>query len=95
MILSFREWAQGGQFTKKFVRIDGKVIIITGASCSIGRETALELARRGGRIYLACKNREEGEEVRQLIVQETGSDHVFSRLLDLASYDSIRSFVRK
>lgn len=71
------------------------MVILTGASCSLGRQTALEIARRGGRIYLACKNREEGEEVRQLIVQETGSNHVFSRLLDLASFDSIRNFVRK
>lgn len=95
MFCLFREWAQGGQFTKKFVRIDGKVIIITGCKSGVGKETAIELARRGGRIYLACRTREEGEEVRQEIIAETGNGSVYNRLLDLASFESIRNFVRR
>jgi hypothetical protein len=31
-------------------RVDGKVIIITGANSGIGRETAMDLARRGGKV---------------------------------------------
>lgn len=31
-----KRWAQGGQFHKNDVRIDGKVVIVTGANVGIG-----------------------------------------------------------
>jgi NADPH:quinone reductase-like Zn-dependent oxidoreductase len=37
-------------------RLDGKTIIITGANTGIGKETAIDLALRGGRIILACRH---------------------------------------
>lgn len=53
-------WSQGGQFKKDDIRLDGKVVVITGANTGIGRETALDLAKRGGRIYLACRDLAKG-----------------------------------
>lgn len=37
-------------------RLEGKTIIITGASAGIGKETALDLSHRGARVILACRN---------------------------------------
>ncbi|KZS87491.1 NAD(P)-binding protein [Sistotremastrum niveocremeum HHB9708] len=36
--------------------LHGKVIIVTGASSGVGKYTALHLARKGAKIYLACRN---------------------------------------
>jgi len=95
LIYFARQWAQGGQFTKNNVRIDGKVVIITGANTGIGKETALDLAKRGGRIYLACRDTKKADATTSEIIQETGNKNVFTRSLDLSSFASIRKFVEE
>ncbi len=41
------------------MRVDGRTVIITGASSGIGRETAREFARRRAQVVLASRNREK------------------------------------
>jgi ribitol 2-dehydrogenase len=38
--------------------LDGKVVIVTGASSGIGRATALAISRQGARVVLAARDRE-------------------------------------
>lgn len=75
------------------VRIDGKVVIVTGCNTGIGKETALEMAKRGGRVYMACRDYQRCEVARLDIVKESGNANVFNRKLDLSSQNSIREFV--
>lgn len=82
---------QGGKFTKQ-TNETGKVFIITGANTGIGKETALEIAKRGGTVYLACRNMNRCEKARQEIIKETNNQKVFARELDLSSLESIRKF---
>lgn len=86
---------KGKQFTNDSVRIDGKVVIVTGANTGIGKETALELAKRGGRIYMACRDLQRSEVARLEIVRESGNQNVSVLRLDLSSMDSVREFAKR
>jgi retinol dehydrogenase 13 len=85
---------QGGVFKNK-IRADNKVVIITGSNTGIGKETAMEMARRGAHVYMACRDMTRCEEARKEIVLETRNKHVYCRQLDLASLDSIKQFAKK
>lgn len=71
-------------------RIDGKNCLVTGASSGLGFALAVELARRGGRVIMACRSHipEAGEKVKQ----KSGSGLVVMRYLDLADIKSIHAF---
>lgn len=84
---------QGEKFRRP-VLADGKVIIITGGNTGIGKETALELAKRKATIYLACRDMTKCEETRKSIILETRNRNVHCRELDLASFQSIKEFVQ-
>lgn len=73
-------------------RIPGRTVIVTGATSGIGKETAKELAHRGARVILACRNMPLCEEVRQHITEVTYNKNVQCQKLDLASMKSIRAF---
>lgn len=79
----------------KDVRIDNKVVIVTGANTGIGKETALAMAERGAKVYLACRDPVKCDATRQEIIYRTGNQNVFNRTLDLASFKSIRKFVKE
>jgi NAD(P)-dependent dehydrogenase (short-subunit alcohol dehydrogenase family) len=85
---------QGGKYKKKN-RVDGKVVIITGCNTGVGKETALELAKRGAKVYMACRDLQRGEEARKEIFAITKNPNLFTRELDLASLDSVRRFSKK
>ena len=73
-------------------RMDGKTVIVTGANTGIGKETALDLAKRGARVIMACRDLKKGETALNDIVEKTGSKNVVLKQLDLASLKSIREF---
>src|SRR5215207_5453208 len=52
--------------------IRGKVALITGSSKRIGRETAVELARRGARVAIHYRSDESGARETLRLAQEAG-----------------------
>jgi len=71
--------------------LGGRTFLVTGGNTGIGRATALELARRGGRVYIACRSASKGEAAVAAIRASTGNDSVWVLPLDLADLDSVRS----
>ncbi|XP_062274832.1 dehydrogenase/reductase SDR family member 13-like [Scomber scombrus] len=74
------------------MRLAGKTAIVTGSNTGIGRTTALDLAKRGARVILACRNKEKAEAAAFDIRRESGNTQVVFMQLDLASFKSVRSF---
>lgn len=64
------------------VRIDGKTCLVTGANSGLGKAAAVELAKRGGNMVLAC--RPGHAETRDEIMRLSGSETVEMLEVDLA-----------
>ncbi|XP_013188071.2 retinol dehydrogenase 14 [Amyelois transitella] len=77
---------------KERTKMDGKTVIITGCTSGIGKETAKELARRGARVIMACRNMDAAEKLKQQIIDATRNTEIIAKKLDLSSFASIRSF---
>jgi retinol dehydrogenase-13 len=85
---------QGERF-KKPIYAEGKVFIVTGANTGIGKETSRDLARRRATVYMCCRDLHKCEEARREIILATRNKNVYCRELDLASFSSIKNFVKR
>lgn len=77
------------------VDLSGKVIIITGSSDGIGKETAKTLASKGAHIVFACRSENKTKEVMNEIQKETGNSKLTFIHLDLSDLNSIVKFVEE
>ncbi len=73
----------------------GRTAIVTGANSGLGFATALELARHGAEVLLACRDTVKGEEALRAITARAPGARVQAAALDLASLDSIASFAER
>ncbi|NXB02844.1 RDH12 dehydrogenase, partial [Cnemophilus loriae] len=83
-----------GERCKSTARLEGKVVIITGANTGIGKETARDLAQRG-KVIMGCRDIPKAEAAASEIRAETGNQQVIVKKLDLADTKSIREFAEK
>ena len=93
--LTKRFYFNGGRFHDRTIKLEGKTVIITGASAGIGKYTALDLAKRGARVIMACRDVAKASKVADEIRSQSGNGNVFVVQLDLASLDSVRAFATK
>ena len=86
-----KKYIAGGACTSK-TTMAGKTVIVTGANAGIGKATAIDMAHRGARVIMACRDLKRGEAALKDIVEETGSKEIVLKQLDLASLKSVRKF---
>jgi short-subunit dehydrogenase len=67
--------------------IEGKKILITGASSGIGLEAALKIGEAGGEVLLVSRTREKLDEVAKQVEEKGGTAHVHAA--DLSDLDDI------
>ncbi|XP_061573779.1 retinol dehydrogenase 12 [Cololabis saira] len=92
--VALRKWIAGG-VCRSTIRLDGKTVVITGANTGIGKETCRDLARRGARVILACRDLTRAEQAAEEIRSSTGNGNVLVRHLDLSSLYSVRTFAQE
>jgi NAD(P)-dependent dehydrogenase (short-subunit alcohol dehydrogenase family) len=68
-------------------RLDGRTVVITGATSGIGRAAAIHLARAGAQVVMGVRNTQRGEEVAR---EMEGRGEV--RHLDLTDLNTVRAF---
>jgi NAD(P)-dependent dehydrogenase (short-subunit alcohol dehydrogenase family) len=69
----------------------GKVVVITGSTLGIGKETAVGLATLGATTVLACRNQEKAAAAAAEVKQRSGNDEVHLVALDLADLSSVQA----
>eukprot|EP01117_Protostelium_nocturnum_P019196 TRINITY_DN825_c0_g1_i1.p1 TRINITY_DN825_c0_g1~~TRINITY_DN825_c0_g1_i1.p1 ORF type:complete len:330 (-),score=117.77 TRINITY_DN825_c0_g1_i1:22-1011(-) len=72
--------------------LNGTVALVTGGNSGIGRETCVELAKKGARVYMGSRNPERAVEALEDIKKRAGDDaQVFFLKMDLEDLKSIKS----
>jgi NAD(P)-dependent dehydrogenase (short-subunit alcohol dehydrogenase family) len=75
--------------------LSGKTIIVTGANSGIGKAAAIQLAKLGAHVVMACRSPERGAQALADVRLMSSSDKVELMLVDLASQSSIRRFTEQ
>ena len=74
-------------------RLDGKIVLITGAAGNLGSEMARRFAREGASLILTGRTKDRIEAAREALIAETGmpADHVATAVLDGGDPASVRA----
>lgn len=72
-----------------------KIIIITGGNSGIGKAAAIQLAKYGATVVMACRSKERGAQALAEVRQAADSPQVYLMQVDLSSQESIRHFARE
>lgn len=84
------EFTEGGS-----PRLDGKTVIITGATSGIGYAVAVALARRGAAVHFLARDQGRAERARHAIAAASGAASISYGLADLEDLNSLHAFARQ
>jgi NAD(P)-dependent dehydrogenase (short-subunit alcohol dehydrogenase family) len=74
------------------MNLSGKTVIVTGSNTGIGYETALDLYKKGAKVYVACRNQEKALNAIERMKADGGTGELVYEQLDLASLRSVKAF---
>ncbi len=73
-------------------RMDGKVVLITGATSGLGLAAAEAFAGLGATLWLAVRNRERGERAQAQILERQADAEIHIALCDVSRIGAVRRF---
>ena len=79
--------------TAQIPALQGKTVLITGANSGIGYQAALELARHGAHVLLACRSQQKSEQALARLLSEAPGSSAELVLLDVSLLADVRRFV--
>lgn len=71
--------------------LDGRVILVTGATSGLGKAAAHQLARCGATLILNGRTEEKNERVGAEIVEATGNDAISTAAADMGDLEQVRA----
>lgn len=74
-------------------RLDGKVVLITGASSGIGNDFALTVAEAGARVVVGARRKQKLDDLVNTINQRCGETRAIALSLDVRNVQSCKFFV--
>jgi NAD(P)-dependent dehydrogenase (short-subunit alcohol dehydrogenase family) len=76
-------------------RMDGKVVLVTGATSGLGRAAAEGFARLGATVWLLARDAQRGERARAAVAELCDDGEARLGLCDLADLESVRRFAAR
>lgn len=70
-----------------------KTVIITGGNSGIGREAAFQIAAKGHRVILACRNEDAAKKTVEAIIENTHNSEVHYMVVDLSLISQVKTFI--
>ncbi|MDK3018614.1 SDR family oxidoreductase [Pseudodonghicola flavimaris] len=69
--------------------VEGKIVVVTGASSGLGAETARYLVRAGAKVALGARRKDKLD----ALVEELGADNAFAAQVDVTDREALAAFV--
>jgi NAD(P)-dependent dehydrogenase (short-subunit alcohol dehydrogenase family) len=67
-----------------------KIVLITGSTDGIGKQTALELAQKGATVLIHCRDLKKGKVVVDEIIQQTTNSNIDLFISDFSSLKQVK-----
>ncbi|MBT8040018.1 MAG: SDR family NAD(P)-dependent oxidoreductase [Xanthomonadales bacterium] len=87
-------WRKRGWTADNF-SMEGRTVIVTGATSGLGLSAARSLAKLGARVVLVGRNPEKGERARQDVIAGSGNEDVSLQLADLGLMSEVRDLAAR
>jgi NAD(P)-dependent dehydrogenase (short-subunit alcohol dehydrogenase family) len=72
-----------------------KTCLVTGGNAGIGKAAAIQIAEKGFRVLIGCRNEERGKKALEDIRSFSGNPEVYLVVVDLSSLASIRAAAKE
>ncbi|MFL5865158.1 MAG: SDR family NAD(P)-dependent oxidoreductase [Solirubrobacteraceae bacterium] len=76
-------------------QMQGKVVLVTGASSGLGLAAAEGFARLGATVWIVVRSPDRGEQARAMIAESSGNSDVHVGVCDLSRLASVRQFASR